>query len=81
MGKKTNKKDELDLINERMAEDLQKRMNDLFDKIFEKANEYVKNANPEELAKKLTLEGAHKGAKAFCGIMCESCTIAKSAEK
>lgn len=80
MGK-SNKKDELDVINEKMAENLQKRMDVLFDKIFEKASDYVKNTDPKDLTKNLTLENIGKEPKAFCGVMCESCTIAKSAEK
>ncbi len=75
------KKDKLDEINEKLAGDLVERMNKLFDMAFEKAENYIKSADPQELAKKLMPQGAEKEPKAFCGIMCESCTIAKSAEK
>lgn len=75
------KKDKLDEINEKLAGDLVERMNKLFDMAFEKAENYIKSADSQELAQKLIPQGAKKEPEAFCGIMCESCTIAKSAEK
>lgn len=76
------KKDKFDEINENLASEMQKKMNVVFDKVFAKVEKYIENADPKELSKEILAKKAEgENSKAFCGIMCETCTIAKSTEK